>query len=79
MGHKNEKYAGFSCFAQGRWVVAGSEDSDVFLWDLGKKEVVGLLVGHEEAVVGVDSWGGWIATGGLEGEVKVWWDVNYTG
>lgn len=42
-GHVNEHFCLFAAFitadAKGKWVVCGSEDNSIFLWDLNKKEV----------------------------------------
>ena len=42
-GHKNEHFCLFAAFitadAKGKWVVCGSEDNSIFLWDLNKKDV----------------------------------------
>ena len=42
-GHKNEAYCLFAAFItadpKGKFVVCGSEDHSIYLWDLNKKEV----------------------------------------
>ncbi len=42
-GHVNEHFCLFAAFitadTKGKWVVCGSEDNSIFLWDLNKKEV----------------------------------------
>ena len=96
LGHRNEGFSIFSTFVvvgdrgeeeeegvgKGKgWVVGGSEDSDVFLWDVGTKEVVQTLVGHEDVVLGVSAHpkGGVIASCGLDGTVRVWIDKKRVG
>ena len=42
-GHKNHKFCIFSVFSttdpDGKWVVSGSEDGSVVIWDLNRREV----------------------------------------
>ena len=49
MGHVNQMFAicgGFSVTG-GKWIVSGSEDKKVYLWDLQSREIVQVLEGHE--------------------------------
>lgn len=47
-GHVNEHFCLFAAFItadiKGKWVVCGSEDHSIFLWDLNKKEVSCLCI-----------------------------------
>ena len=38
-----------ACFSVtgGKWIVSGSEDKKVYLWDLQSREIVQVLEGHE--------------------------------
>lgn len=47
-GHVNKEYCLFSTFSVtgGKYIVSGSEDKLVYLWDLQTKEIVQKLEGH---------------------------------
>jgi COMPASS component SWD3 len=61
------------------FIVSGSEDGEIFFWDVRTKEVVQRVSGHEGVVCWVDtspSISGTIVSGGLDGTVRIWVDVN---
>lgn len=78
VGHKNEKYCVFSTFSvtNGKWIVSGSEDKCIYIWNLQTKEIVQKLDGHTDVVVSVacHPTQNIIASGALEGDrsIKIW-------
>jgi COMPASS component SWD3 len=56
------------------FVICGSEDGTVVLWDVSSKEVLQTFQGHDGVVLGVDVGleDQTIATCGLDGTVKIW-------
>lgn len=76
--HKNELYCCFASFSitGGKWVVAGSEDGAVYVWDLQTRQVQQKLKGHRDAVVGIacHPTENLIASSGLEADltIKLW-------
>ena len=56
-GHVNRTYCIPSCFATSRrgerLVLSGSEDARVYIWDLQSRQLVQVLEGHKDVVLGV--------------------------
>lgn len=81
-GHVNTKYSLGGAFGVGGtegFVVSGSEDGDIVFWDVKTKEEVQRVQGHDGVVCWVDTAPGRegvIASGGMDGTVKIWVDVN---
>jgi COMPASS component SWD3 len=77
-GHVNTKYcipAAFS-ITNGKYIVSGSEDKCVYLWDLQSRKIVQKLEGHTDTVIAVSCHPreNMIASGALDNDktVKVW-------
>jgi COMPASS component SWD3 len=81
-GHVNTKYSLGGAFGVGGtegFIASGSEDGDILFWDVRNKEVVQRISGHEGVVCWVDTCpgpSGTIVSGGLDGTVRIWVDVN---
>lgn len=60
------------------FVVSGSEDGEIIFWDVRTKEIVQRVGGHEGVVCWVDTspLSGTIVSGGLDGTVRIWIDVQ---
>ncbi|KAF5191679.1 Wd repeat-containing protein, partial [Thalictrum thalictroides] len=77
-GHVNSKYCISSAFSvtNGKYIVSGSEDHLVYLWDLQTKEVIQKLEGHTDTVISVACHPSenMIASGALgkDQTVKIW-------
>ena len=58
--------------------IAGSEDSDAYIWDVISKDVVQILIGHEDVVLGVAAHPteNIVATCGLDQTIKIWIDES---
>lgn len=86
-GHVNLKYSiggGFGTYgADGRYafVVSGSEDNTVVLWDVVSKEILGRLEGHDDVVLHAEAMRraedgvGMIVSCGLDKTIIVWEEV----
>ncbi|KAE9550855.1 hypothetical protein FO519_005936 [Halicephalobus sp. NKZ332] len=77
-GHKNEKYCIFANFSVtgGKWIVSGSEDKKIYVWNLQNRDVVQVLEGHNDVVIATDCHPtqNMIASAGLEADntIKIW-------
>ena len=78
-GHKNEKYCLFSCASitgNAVYIVSGSEDNLIYIWEVNSRQIVQKLSGHSDIVMTVDSHPkmNLIASGALESDktVKLW-------
>ncbi|KAI9720632.1 MAG: hypothetical protein M1812_002812 [Candelaria pacifica] len=75
--HKNERYSiggAFGVHGDEAFVVSGSEDAGMVIWDVTSKHVLQRLEGHEGVVLGVDTHPSEssLVSGGLDRTVRVW-------
>jgi len=81
-GHVNNKYSLGGAFGVGGtegFIVSGSEDGDLVFWDVRTKDVIQKASGHDGVVCWVDTCPGpegKVVSGGLDGTVRIWVDVN---
>ena len=77
-GHTNSKYCISATFSvtNGKYIVSGSEDNCVYLWELQSRKVVQKLEGHTDTVISVSCHPteNVIASGSLGNDktVKIW-------
>lgn len=77
-GHVNSKFSISSSFSttNGKYVVSGSEDSCIYLWDLQSRKIVQKMEGHTDTVISVSCHPteNMIASGALGNDktVKIW-------
>ncbi len=78
-GHKNERYSLSGAFgtygdAQSAFVVSGSEDGVILFWDVGSKNVLQRLEGHQGTVLGVDTHPTEkvVVSCGLDRTIRIW-------
>lgn len=75
-GHTNSKYCIFATFSvtNGKYIVSGSEDNCVYLWNLQDRNIFQKLEGHADAVLSVccHPTENKIASGSLDRTVRIW-------
>ena len=78
-GHKNTKYSiagAFGVYGAGEqaFAASGSEDGNIYLWDVPSKNILQTMEGHESVVLGLDTLSGpdLIASCGIDRTVRVW-------
>ena len=80
-GHLNKDYCVMSCFGtvNGKWVISGSEDNHLYIWNLNTCEVVEKLIGHTLPVLCCDVHPSEqvIVSGSLDKSIKIWrWSLD---
>lgn len=76
-GHKNKKYSiggAFGVYGKEAFVVSGSEDGSIVLWDVKSKNILQRLDGHNGVALWVEThpYLDMIVSGGLDSKVKIW-------
>lgn len=75
-GHKNKKFCIFATFSvtNGKYIVSGSEDNCVYLWDLQARDIIQRIEGHSDAVLSVSCHPveNKIASGSLDRTIRIW-------
>jgi COMPASS component SWD3 len=76
-GHENKKYSiggSFGVYGKEAFVVSGSEDGSIVLWDVKSKNILQRLDGHDGVVQWVETHPhlDMLVSGGLDTKVKIW-------
>jgi len=77
-GHKFNDYCVFASFSLtgGKWIISGSADNTVCIWDINSSELLQRLDGHDDIVVAVSAHpsSDIIASGALDSDktVRLW-------
>ncbi len=76
-GHENKKYSiggAFGVYGKDAFVVSGSEDGCIVLWDVKSKNILQRLDGHDGVALWVEAhpYLDMIVSGGLDCKVKIW-------
>ncbi|POS85764.1 hypothetical protein EPUL_002184 [Erysiphe pulchra] len=80
-GHENRKYSlggTFGVSGKESFIVSGSEDGNIVLWDVKTKAIVQRLLAHDGVVCWVDTYPetNMIASGGMDKNIHIWVDVS---
>lgn len=84
-GHVNQKFSiggAFGVSGSEAFIVSGSEDGNLVFWDVKTKEIIQKAGGHEGVVCWVDTSphpNGAVVSGGMDGTVRIWVDVDEDG
>lgn len=76
-GHKNKKYCVFCCFftvGGTKWILSGSEDNALYIWDLKTTNLIWTLEEHKDVVLSCDAHPTlpMIVSGSLDKSLKLW-------
>jgi len=80
-GHVNEKYCLFMHFFQDKWIVSGSEDSKIVVWNLITPDIFQTVpTQHSGPVMGVTCYGKiFLASFSMDGTICLWKAVSEIG
>jgi len=74
-GHKNQSYKIENCLSNDdAFVFSGSEDNDIFVWDLVESNIVGRLKGHIRPICGMSFHPNEVAllSSSVDGNIRLW-------
>lgn len=76
VGHQFNDYLIVGAFSltRGKWIISGSADKTVCVWDINTRELIQRLEGHSDVVVAVSAHPSrdLIASGSLDQRIKIW-------
>jgi len=75
VGHTCQKFSIFSDFFQKSYIISGSEDKTIKLWNINNRDPILSLEGHEDIVLGLDchpTIDSIIASGSMDNTIKIW-------
>lgn len=78
-GHKNTEFRISNCFGRNdAYVIGGSEDGNIFIWDLLENTVLAKLENHQKSITSVqyNPARQEFISGSLDGKIGVWIDDN---
>ncbi len=74
-GHKNSSYKIDSLLTNDdAYVISGSEDNQIFIWDLVEAKPIAMLKGHQKEVcsLAMSSQDAVLLSGSVDGTIRIW-------
>lgn len=72
-GHKCKAFVHNLCFSNNnQYIVSGSEDNNIYIWDINTTKIIQILEGHTNDILCVDSYNNIIASGGKDYTIRIW-------